>query len=302
MQVVGRLTLLAAGAFAMSIAIGVHLGAQGGPPPAGRGGAPPTPAGQGRGLTYPQFVRPPADPAVVERGAALYKIRCAGCHGGDLRGGDMGGPNLLRSQIVLTDKSGEGIGAVVQNGRQSPGGGGMPPIPLPPADIQAVAEYLHSVLANAGRQGRPPESETAPVLDVVVGDIEAGRAYFNAKCSSCHSVTGDLRGIATRVTNPKLLQNLWVSGGGGRGGGTGSRPVRVIVTPGGAAPVEGRLVRIDDFIVTLEQDDGTRRTFRRNGDQPKVDVRDPLAAHRALVPDYTDKNMHDVTAFLAVIK
>ena len=35
---------------------------------------------------------------------------------------------------------------------------------------------------------------------------------------------------------------------------------------------------------------------------PRWTLRDPLAAHRALVPGYTDKNMHDVTAFLAVIK
>ena len=37
------------------------------------------------------------------------------------------------------------------------------------------------VLANAGRQGRPPLSSTPPVLNVLVGDIEAGRAYFTAK-------------------------------------------------------------------------------------------------------------------------
>lgn len=305
MRVARGLKVLAASALVVLAAIGVQLGAQGGPPPAGRGGGPPTPGGQGRGQTFPQFQRPPADPAVIARGAALYGIRCAGCHGADLRGGDMGGPNLLRSQVVLTDKNNESIVSIVQNGRQSPGMPGMPAIPLPPDDITAVAEYIHSVLARAGRQGRPPLSETPPVLNVLVGDIEAGRAYFNAKCSSCHSVTGDLRGIATRVSDPKQLQNLWVSGGGGgRGGGsaTGSRAVRVTVTPAAGAPVEGRLVRIDDFIVTLEQDDGTRRTFRRNGDEPKVDVRDPLAAHRLLVPGYTDKDMHNVTAFLAAIK
>ena len=90
----------------------------------------------------------------------------------------------------------------------------------------------------------------------------------------------------------------------GRGGSPASesRAVRVTVTPAAGAPVEGRLLRIDDFVVTLVQDDGTRRTFRRNGDEPKVDVRDPLAAHRALVPGYTDKDMHNVTAFLSVIK
>ena len=37
------------------------------------------------------------------------------------------------------------------------------------------------VLANAGRQGRPPLSSTPPVLNVLVGDIEAGGAYFTAK-------------------------------------------------------------------------------------------------------------------------
>lgn len=272
----------------MLTAIGVHLGAQGQQP------------------AYPQFQRPPGDPAVIARGAALYGIRCAGCHGADLRGGDQGGPNLLRSEIVLMDQKGEGIIPIVQNGRQSPGMPGMPAIPLPPDDILAVAEYLHSVLAKAGRQGRPPIGSAPPVLNVLVGDIEAGRVYFTAKCSSCHSVTADLKGIATRVPDPKALQNLWVSGGGGGGrfgsAASDSRAVRVTVTPAAGAPVEGRLVRRDDFIVTLEQDDGTRRTFRRNGDEPRVDVRDPLAAHRALVPGYTDKDMHDVTAFLAVIK
>ena len=286
MHVVHGLKAVAAGAFVVLTAIGVHLGAQGQPP------------------AYPQFQRPPADPAVVARGTALYGIRCAACHGADLRGGDQGGPNLLRSEVVLMDQKGEGIIPIIQNGRQSPGMPGMAAVPLPPDDMLAVAEYLHSVLANAGRQGRPPVSSTPPVLNVLVGDIEAGRVYFTAKCSGCHSVTADLKGIASRVTDPKALQNLWVSGGGGRfGSGTAeSRAVRVTVTPAAGAPVEGRLVRVDDFVVTLLQDDGTRRTFRRNGDEPRVDVRDPLAAHRALVPGYTDKDMHDVTAFLAVIK
>ena len=50
------------------------------------------------------------------------------------------------------------------------------------------------------------------------------------------------------------------------------------------------------------QDDGTRRTFARNGDEPKVEVRDPADAHRALVPTLTDKDMHNVTAFLWTMK
>ena len=115
-----------------------------------------------------------------------------------------------------------------------------------------------------------------------------------------------MKGLAARVADPRELQNLWVSGGGGgRGGGSGGnpeRPVTVTVTPGSGARVEGRLVRMDDFTVTLLQEDGTRRTFVRKGNEPKVEVRDPSDAHRALVPRLADKDMHNVTAYLWSLK
>ena len=57
--------------------------------------------------TFPDKQRPPGDPAVIARGQALFGINCKACHGADLRGGDLGGPNLLRSQIVLGDQAGE---------------------------------------------------------------------------------------------------------------------------------------------------------------------------------------------------
>jgi hypothetical protein len=44
---------------------------------------------------------------------------------------------------------------------------------------------------------------------VVVGDVNAGRAYFEAKCAGCHSATCDVRGIASRITSPMQLQNAW---------------------------------------------------------------------------------------------
>ena len=61
---------------------------------------------------YPN--RPPADPAAVERGKALYGVNCQFCHGADTRGGD-GGPSLLRSGIVLDDQHGELIAPVVRD-------------------------------------------------------------------------------------------------------------------------------------------------------------------------------------------
>lgn len=285
----------------------VVLSAQG--PPAGA--QPPGPQGGNPTATFPAQQRALAAPAVIERGGGLYGVYCRACHGADLRGGELGGPNLLRSQLALNDRSGELIGPVITDGRQTPGMRGMPPIGLPPEDITAIAAYIHSVHASMRGQGSPPAS--APVaLNIVVGDPQAGQAYFATHCSACHSPGGDLQGLASRVADPVQLQNLWVSGGrGGRGGrGRGGPPpgsldrrqVTVAVTLPGGERVEGRLDRIDDFMVLLTTADGVQRSFGRRGDVPEVIVRDPLEPHRRLLAVYTDRDIHDLTAYLVTLK
>jgi len=79
-------------------------------------------------------------------------------------------------------------------------------------------------------------------------------------------------------------------------------PVTVTVTQQNGEKVEGNLGRIDDFIVTLTEADGTSRSFRRDGDIPKVEVHDPLKPHKELLRVYSDKDIHDVTAYLVTIK
>jgi cytochrome c oxidase cbb3-type subunit 3 len=284
-----------------------------GTPQQGRGAPPPGRQGGGQRANFPQQQRAPGDPAVIARGRALFGVHCTACHGADLRGGDQGGPNLLRSQIILTDQHGENLLPVIRDGRQG-AVGTMPGFRLPEADILAIAEYIHNVMGQAGRQGRPPERDTPVALNVLVGDAAAGQRYFEKVCGRCHSPSGDLRGVAARVVDATALQNLWVSGGlsgrggrgaGGGGGGRGEAEisrVQVTVTPPGTAPVTGRLVRIDDFVVSIVQEDGTRRTFRREGSVPKVELNDPLEPHRRLVLELTDRDMHDVTAYLATLK
>src|SRR5207342_1824442 len=130
--------------------------------------------------------RPPADPAVVERGKTLYGINCQSCHGVDLRGGDQGGPNLLRSQLVLSDQDGEQILPIIRGARQA---SSMDPINISDADAHAVAVYLHAVAATMQGQGGPPRGNPVPPNEaVLVGNIAAGQAFFAAKCASCHSV------------------------------------------------------------------------------------------------------------------
>lgn len=297
--------ILAAALLGLS-AVVAHVSAQGAAP------APPRPApaagraqGPGRrGLPpFPAQQRAPGDPAVVARGKMLYEANCQSCHAADLRGAS--GPNLLRSQSVLSDKEGELLTPIIHGSLPN-----MKAIDMSADDIKTLAVYIHDVVRTARTQGAPPK-EGVPVESVLVGDAAAGKAYFDAKCSGCHSTTGDLQNIGNRLPDAKALQNFWVSGGvvggtGGRGrrGGGGApdkRTPTVTVTPASGAPVQGTLVNIDDFTVTVGMPDGTEQTIRRD-ERTKVDVKDPLDAHRALWPTLGDKDMHDVTAYLVTVK
>jgi cytochrome c oxidase cbb3-type subunit 3 len=269
-------------------------------PPAQTPPVQPPPQGRGRVATFPAQQRPAGDPAVIARGKSLYASVCAACHGADARGGQLGGPNLLRSQLALNDLDGELIMPIVKGARAERG---MPPIPMPDEDIKAVAAYIHSLQAAGRPQGAPPMSD-APLPNSLVGDAAAGEKYFAAKCSTCHSPTGDLQGIATRVPDPRTLQADWVAGsaGGGRGGrGAAGKPVTATITLPTGEKITGRLVQIDNFLVTVALADNSLRSVTRD-DKTKVEITDPLAAHRAMLSTLTDSDMHDVTAYLATLK
>ncbi len=252
---------------------------------------------------YP--ARPPVDPAVLERGKALYSVHCAFCHGTDARGGDGGGPNLLRSQLVLSDRKGELIGDVVRNGRPA---NGMPPIALTPPQIADIADFIHSFSVGGDDAAR-----NVPVT-VVVGNATSGAAAFQTRCAGCHSTTGDLKGIGARFAVARELQDYWLMPVAGRGRGTGPganlKPVTAIVTLPSGDRSEGRLLRIDDFTVTIvpfdsaqgKPADGMPRSFGRRGDVPKVEIVDPVKPHRDLLPRYTDKEIQDITAHLVSVK
>lgn len=251
---------------------------------------------QGRAAFNSGQVRPPEDPAAVIHGKALYGINCQACHGQDLRGGDLGGPNLLRSQIALSDQHGELIVPIIQGSRMAQG---MPNIGLNKEDAGAVAAYVRSVIGTIGSQGAPP-GDKPKALNIVVGDPGRGQEYFTAHCASCHSVTGDLKGIATTYPEPAQLQARWLAGGGGNRKASSMPTVDVMAAPG--EKVSGELVHIDDFLVTVKLSDGTQRSFTRKGAVPAVVVHDPTQAHRDMLAHYTDPDVHDVTAYLVTLK
>lgn len=256
--------------------------------------------------TFPAQQRPPADPALVQQGADIYGVNCRACHGLDLRGGDLGGPNLLRSEVVLQDQQGELIGPVVREGRSGTNVA-MPPLPLADREVQAVAAYVHSITATARGQGAPPAEAAAPV-NIVVGDIEAGAAQFQTLCSSCHNVSADLAGIATRIPSAEDLQNSWVAGRNWTAPADPNKPARAIqvsVKLDNGETVSGRLVRQDNFMLSLRTEAGEHRSFMLQRGTPRVvstEIVDPLARHLELLGQLTDDTMHDITAYLVTLK
>jgi mono/diheme cytochrome c family protein len=264
--------------------------------PAGSGAAPGGAPGGGQGgrgglVAYPP--RPPGDPAAVERGKTLWGVNCTFCHGPDARGGD-GGPNLLRSAIMLDDQKGELIAPVVQKGL-----GAMPPLALTMGQIQDIAAFLHTI---------PISSRTGPsTINILIGDPKKGEAYVAQKCASCHT-TEALTAFAGKLDDPRMLQQMWLMpGSGGRAGAPSNAPipappVTAIVTLPSGERVEGRVERIDDFMVSLVTHAGELRTFRTSGTTTKVELRDPLQGHKDLLPVYTDPDIHNVTAYIASLK
>jgi len=254
--------------------------------------------------TFPAMQRKPADAATIARGKAVFGVNCVACHGADARGGQLNGPNLLRSQLVLADQNGERIAPVIHDGRPERG---MPAFALPAEDVAAIVEFLHSLTAASPGQGAPPPPEH-PEPDIVVGDAAAGQRYFAETCGGCHAADGDLRGIATRVSDAKALQNLWVSGGltaVRRGGEPDPAAVTATVTPPSGEAVHGRVTFLDEFEIKLRLEDGSLRSFRRedpDGRVLRVEIQDPRAGHKALLSALTDRDMRNVTAYLVTLK
>ena len=261
--------------------------------------APPQAAAQTPSRPTPDYPEhPPAPPEQVARGQQIFRSNCSFCHGSDARGGETG-PNLVRDVVVLRDQNGELITPIVQNGVPAQG---MPKFRLSAAEITDIAAWLHS---------QPLSDRGAPsALDILAGDAKHGEAYFNGAghCTQCHSPTGDLAGIGSR-SEPKMIQNLIVSGGGGRrrrsagaAPAVKAPPTTVTVTLPSGQRVQGELDHLSAFVVALREPDGTYRSFARHDSIPKVVVANPLQWHIDRLPQWRDADIHDLTAYLVTLK
>ncbi|MBV9759120.1 MAG: c-type cytochrome [Acidobacteriaceae bacterium] len=224
--------------------------------------------------------------AQASAGKLLFQQNCAFCHGPDARGAS--GPDLIRSTLVNHDVNGDLIGQVVRNGRLQKG---MPAFSFSDAQIRQIATYLHSEAALASTVAR--RAPDSPPETLLVGDANRGKAYFNGagKCSTCHSPERDLAHVATKY-KPIDLQSRIVFP-------AGLNPT-VTVTESSGRSFEGEQIYADEFTVTLRGRDGWTRSWNRA--RVQVRVQDPLAAHVAQLSVYTDRNIHDLFAYLETLK
>ena len=73
-----------------------------------------------------------------------------------------------------------------------------------------------------------------------------------------------------------------------------------VITASGES-VTGVPTELDDFNVALIDGSGQYRSIVR-GPGVKVEKHDPYAAHVALLDQYTDKEIHDVVAYLVTVQ
>jgi mono/diheme cytochrome c family protein len=248
---------------------------------------------------------PAVDQAAHDRGRAIWASECINCHGSQARGSETG-PNIIRTRTVNYDRFAERPGSALAPFLKTghPTQSGKASASFTDDEVVALANFLRQRVNDTMRQ-----SPLFTVSDILVGDPKAGEAYFKGDggCAACHTdTTRRLAGIGARLQPVDLQQRMLFPFGGGRGrGGRGGAPnpnaVTVTVTAPSRAPVSGVLVEESDFYVTLRESDGTLRVVRR---APGVTVvkNNPLQAHIDLLDVITDKQIHDLVAYLARMK
>jgi cytochrome c oxidase cbb3-type subunit 3 len=220
-------------------------------------------------------------------GESLFVQNCAFCHGRDAGGGEEG-PDLTRSKLVAEDVAGDKIGVVVLNGRAEKG---MPAFKLSEQEVKDLAAYVHAEkkIAESQKGGR----RGVEAADLQTGNAEAGKKYFNGagKCASCHSPSGDLAGVASRLEGLKLEERLMYPRGA---------VAKIVVTLPSGEKLSGKLAYQDEFHIGMRDTNGWYHSWPTNAVKFTIDA--PADAHAELLAQYTDDDIHNLMAYLQTLR
>lgn len=223
--------------------------------------------------------------ADIQFGLRLYSNTCSTCHGEN--GDGVPGVNLRAGQFARAPSDQQFMRLI----RTGIPGTAMPPGQYSQAELTGLVAYVRTM-------------GELDLSDVVVGDVERGRAVYNgqADCARCHRVNGegsrvapDLSDIGANRTAGGLEQSLLDP--------TGSmfpinRPVRAVTADG--TVYTGRRLNEDTHSVQLLDETGRLRSLE------KATLREYAVLTTSPMPEYGDllsaQDVSDVVAYLLTLQ
>lgn len=224
---------------------------------------------------------------LVDSGKTLFQQQCGFCHGRDAGGGETG-PSLIESELVKNDKKGTEIASVIRNGRPEKG---MPKFDLSATAMDGVVAYIYNQRANDASNGK--RRGVLPA-DLRTGNLAQGKQYFEGqgRCATCHSPSGDLAHVGTRLVGLRLEQRMLYP--------NGAKSKATITLPSGKT-VSGVVAYRDEFTISIRDAEGRYRSWPLVADL-KVQIDAPAEAHAELLGKYTDADIHNLMAYLQSLK
>ena len=260
----------------------------------GRGG-PPTqsPAAKAPPKTASPQSYPPEQ---IQAGETRFTSQCGFCHGRDAQGGETG-PDLTRSLMVAEDVRGDKLKPLILAGRPA---AGMPAFSLPSADVDAIVAFIHD--AKTKMESEKGNRRSVDVSDLQTGNAEAGKQYFNGAggCAKCHAVSGSFATVGARFQGLALMQRMLNPRDRGRSTTPSLLPATVITTTAGQT-ISGRLTYRDEFTITIVDANEWSHSIPV-ATVKKIEGDEPLREHTEQLGRYTEKDMHDVFAYLQSLK
>ena len=166
----------------------------------------------------------------------------------------------------------------------------MPRFSLTDEQISGLTAFIHNqkTIGESQKGGR----RGVDVADLQTGNVEAGRAYFNGAghCSTCHSPTGDLAGVAKRYEGLKLEEQML---------NPKNAKSKLTVTLPSGETITGVLVYQDEFTVGLRDAEGRYRSWPAT---VKFTVDAPAQAHAEQLSKYTDEDIHNLMAYIQTLR
>jgi len=212
-------------------------------------------------------------------GSALFRERCADCHGADAKGGR--GPDLTR--LWTSEGADDRAQRTIRSGVA---GSIMPPSSAPDEELRAIVDYLRSIsVARA---------------EAITGNPLAGEAIFAVSCSQCHRINGrggylgpDLSRIAGTQSNQVLTRAIRDASATFA---AGYEPVTIVTRDG--QQIHGTRKAEDAFSIQIMDTRGRLQGYS------KAALRDVTRDRTSLMPDFgpdrlSDAQLNDLLAFLA---